>query len=293
MQYLQHAANVHVQEPADVLEEHLADYRMVGHGNGFLKVRAIGEKVLDGALGTHGGWLLEPYADRPRTVGFNVTPVSDIERSAELAATHGFQMAIQGIGDRATRELLRIYEGVFDSNPELDDLRWRIEHCQVIHPDDMPRFAGLGVIASVRGIFATSDGPWVETRLGVERTRERGYQYRSLLESGAVVINGTDPPVEDIDPIANFYRSVTRVMDDGSVFYPEQRMTREQALVSYTKNAAYAGFEEGLKGTITVGKLADLTIVSRDIMTVPDDEILGTEVLYTIIDGEVRFSRNE
>ena len=284
---------VHVQEPADVLEEHLADYRMVGYGDGFLTVRAIGEKVLDGALGTHGGWLLEPYADMPKTVGFNVTPVSDIERSAELAALHGFQMAIQGIGDRATRELFRIYEGVFDRKPELHDFRWRIEHCQVIHPDDLQRFAELGVIASVRGIFATSDGPWVETRLGAERTRERGYQYRSLFESGAVVINGTDPPVEDIDPIANFYRSVTRVMDNGEVFYPEQRLTREQALMSYTVNAAFAGFEEDLKGTISVGKLADITVLSRDIMTVPDDEILGAEVLYTIIDGEVRYSRGE
>jgi predicted amidohydrolase YtcJ len=202
-------------------------------------------------------------------------------------------MAIQGIGDRATRELFRIYEGVFDHNPQLDDLRWRIEHCQVIHPDDLPRFSGLGVIASVRGIFATSDGPWVETRLGVERTRERGYQYRSLFESGAVVINGTDPPVEDINPIANFYRSVTRVMDNGVVFYPEQRMTREQALASYTVNPAYAGFEEDLKGTISVGKLADITVLSRDIMTVPDDEILDTEVVYTIIDGVVRYSKSE
>jgi predicted amidohydrolase YtcJ len=284
---------VHVQEPADVLEEHLAEYRMIGHGDGFLTVRAIGEKVLDGALGTHGGWLLEPYADMPRTSGFNVTPVADIERSAELAAMHGYQMAIQGIGDRATRELFRIYDGVFDSYTELDDLRWRIEHCQVIHPDDLPRFAGLGVIASVRGIFATSDGPWVETRLGVERTRERGYQYRSLFESGAVVINGTDPPVEDIDPIANFYRSVTRVMDNGSVFYPEQRMTREQALASYTLNPAFAGFEEELKGTISVGKLADITVLSRDIMTVPDEEILSAEVLYTVIDGKVRYAKSE
>lgn len=282
---------VHIQEPADVLEDRLAEYRMIGHGNGFLTVRAIGEKVLDGALGTHGGWLLEPYADMPQTVGFNVTPVADIERSAELAAQHGYQMAIQGIGDRATRELFRIYSGVFDRNPELEDLRWRIEHCQVIHPDDLPQFAGLGVIASVRGIFATSDAPWVETRLGAERTRERGYQYRTLFESGAVVINGTDPPVEDINPVANFYRSVTRMLDDGSVFQPEQRMTREQALATYTVNAAYAGFEEDLKGTLSPGKLADITVLSRDIMTIPDDEILETVVEYTIIDGEVRYSR--
>jgi predicted amidohydrolase YtcJ len=282
---------VHVQELAETMDGRLAEYRMIGHGGGFLTVRAIGEKVLDGALGTHGGWLLEPYADMPGSVGFNVTPVADIQRSAELAALHGYQMAIQGIGDRAARELLNIYEGVFQQHPEEDDFRWRIEHCQVIHPDDLPRFAELGVIASVRGIFATSDGPWVETRLGAERTRERGYQYQTLFSSGAVVINGTDPPVEDINPIANFYRSVTRVMEDGSVFYPEQRMTREQALASYTVNPAYAAFEEDSKGTLSVGKLADITVLSQDIMSIPDDEILATEVVYTIIDGKVRYSR--
>ena len=138
---------------------------------------------------------------------------------------HGYQMAIQGIGDRAARELLDIYDRNFRRNPDKKDLRWRIEHCQVIHPDDLPRFAGMGVIASVRGVFATSDGPWVVNRLGQERARERGYQYQTLIQSGAVLVNGTDPPVEDIDPIANFYDTVTRKMADGSVFFPEQRLT--------------------------------------------------------------------
>ena len=281
---------VHVEEPAERMEGRLADYRMIGHGDGFLTVRGIGEKVLDGALGVHGGWLLEPYADMPRTSGFNVTPVDDIRRSAELAAEHGFQMAIQGIGDRAARELLDIYEEVFEANPNLEDLRWRIEHCQVIHPDDMPRFAQLGVIASVRGVFATSDGPWVTSRLGEERTKERGYAYQSLFQAGAKVINGTDPPVEDIDPMVNFYLSVSRMMENGEVFLPEQRMTREQALATYTVNPAFAAFEEDQKGTLTPGKLADITILSRDIMTIPEEEIPGVEVLYTIIDGTVRYS---
>jgi predicted amidohydrolase YtcJ len=280
---------VHVEEPAERLELHLSDYRMVGYGDGFLTVRGIGEKVLDGALGVHGGWLLDPYADMPRSTGFNVTPVSDIRRSAELAAEHGFQMAIQGIGDRAARELLDIYEGVFEANPDLDDLRWRIEHCQVIHPDDLPRFASLGVIASIRGVFATSDGPWVTSRLGEERTRERGYAYQSLFQSGATVINGTDPPVEDINPMVNFYLSVTRMMENGEVFLPEQRLTREQALATYTVNPAFAAFEEGVKGTLSPGKLADITILSRDIMTIPEADIPDVNVLYTIIDGEVRY----
>jgi predicted amidohydrolase YtcJ len=281
---------VHVQEPAQRMEGRLADYRMVGYGDGFLTVRGIGEKVLDGALGVHGGWLLEPYADMPRSVGFNVTPVADIGRSAELAAEHGFQMAIQGIGDRAVRELLDIYEEVFEANPDLDDLRWRVEHCQVIHPDDLPRFANLGVIASVRGVFATSDGPWVTSRLGEERTRERGYPYGSLVESGATVVNGTDPPVEDINPMVNFYLTVTRMMENGEVFLPEQRLTREQALATYTVSPAFAAFEEDIKGTLSPGKLADVTILSRDLMTIPEEEIPEVDVLYTVIDGEVRYA---
>jgi hypothetical protein len=280
---------VAIQEPARILEEKMAMYRMVGYGNGYLTVRAIGEKVLDGALGTHGGWLLEPYTDKPESTGFNVTPVDDIQRSAELAIEHDYQMEIQGIGDRACRELLDIYEDQFAKNPDKKDLRWRIEHCQVIHPEDLPRFKQLGVIASVRGVFATSDGPWVVKRLGEERTRERGYLYQTLFQSGAVVINGTDPPVEDIDPIANFYCSVTRKMGEGSIFFPEQRLTRLQTLESYTINPAYAAFEEDIKGTLTPGKLADITIFSKDIMTIPEDEILSTEVVYTIIGGKIKF----
>ncbi len=282
---------VAIQEPARILEKKMAMYRMVGYGNGYLTVRAIGEKVLDGALGTHGGWLLEPYSDKPESTGFNVTPVEDIQRSAELAIEHDYQMAIQGIGDRACRELLDIYEDQFAKNPDKRDLRWRIEHCQVIHPDDLRRFKQLGVIASVRGVFATSDGPWVVKRLGEKRTRERGYLYQTLFQSGAVVINGTDPPVEDIDPIANFYCSVTRKMADGNVFFPEQCMTRQQALESYTVNPAYAAFEEDIKGTLTPGKLADITVFSKDIITIPEDEILSTEVVYTIIGGKIIFNK--
>ena len=282
---------VAVQEPAAVMKDKLAAYRMVGYGNNFLTVRMIGEKVLDGALGTHGGLLLEPYSDLPRTSGFFVHSLTETRQSAQLAIKHGFQMAIQGIGDRAARELFDIYEKEFTSNPGQKDLRWRIEHCQVIHPQDMPRFAKLGVIASVRGIFATSDAPWVVKRLGQKRTNERGYQYQRMFQSGAVVINGTDPPVEDIDPIDNFYRSVSRKLGDGSIFLPEQRLTRIQTLRTYTVNGAYAAFEEKIKGSLTPGKLADITILSQDLLTVPDDRILKTEVVYTILAGKVRYQR--
>ena len=276
-----------VQEPAVEMEEKLADYRLVGYGNNFLTIRCIGEKVLDGALGTHGGWLLESYTDLPRSFGLNVTPVPEIRHSAELAIKHDYQLAIQGIGDRAARELFNIYEEQFTIHPEKKDLRWRIEHAQVTHPDDLLRYAALGVIPGIQGIFACSDGPWVVDRLGVERTKERGYLFRSMAESGALIMNGTDPPVEEISPIVSFHCSITRELPDGSIFQPEQRLTREQALQSYTINNAFAAFEEDLKGSIAPGKLADFTVLSKDIMTVPEDEILDAEIVYTILGGEI------
>jgi hypothetical protein len=282
-----------VQEPSDVMQDKLAAYRMIGYGNNHLTVQAIGERVLDGALGVHGGWLLEPYDDMPESTGFNVTPVPEIRRSAQLAVQHGYQMAIQGIGDRAIRELLDIYTAAFGQDPGGRDRRWRIEHCQVIHPDDLLRFSELGVIASVRGVFATSDGPWVVDRLGEERVRERGYPYQTLIQSGVVLVNGTDPPVEDIDPVANFYCTVSRRMADGSVFGPEQRLTRQQALASYTVNNAYAAFEEEIKGSLTPGKLADITVLSGDIMTIPEDEILSAKVIYTIVGGEIKYQKTD
>jgi len=278
-----------VEEPSEVMRDQLAEYRLVGYGNNYLTVRAIGEKVLDGALGVHGGWLLEPYADMPQSSGFNVVPLAEIGRSAELAIHHDYQMAIQGIGDRATRELLDIYQKNFSLNPTKKDPRWRIEHCQVIHPDDLIRYSKLNVIASIRGVFATSDGPWVVNRLGEKRARERGYLYRTLMESDITVINGTDPPVEGISPIENFYRSISRAMENGELFFPEQRLTRQQVLETYTVNTAYAAFEENLKGTLSPGKLADITIFSQDIMTIPEEDILNTKIAYTIIGGEVKY----
>jgi len=280
-----------VEETAEVMKDKLARYRMVGHGNGYLTVRAIGEKVLDGALGTHGGWLLEPYADLPRSHGLNVTPVEEIRRSAALAIAHDYQMAIQGIGDRAVRVLLDLYAEAAKSRPDRKDLRWRIEHAQVIHPDDLPRFAREGVIPSVQGIFACSDGPWVVSRLGEARARERGYLFLTLMQSGAVVTNGTDPPVEEIDPVASFDCSVTRRLPDGSLFFPEQRMSREQALRSYTLNNAHAAFEEKVKGTLTPGRLADVTVFSKDLLTVPDHKIRTASVDYTIVGGRVRYEK--
>jgi len=281
------------EEQAADMEGRLDEYKMVGYGNNFLTVRAIGEKVLDGALGTHGGWLLEPYSDLPRSHGLNVVPIEEIEHSARLALEHGYQLAIQGIGDRAYRELLNIYEAEFAENPEKTDLRWRIEHAQVIHPDDVDRTVALGVIPAVQGIFACSDGPWVKDRLGDERTLERGYIFNTLAEAGLVPTNGTDPPVDEIDPIGSFHCSVTRILPDGTKFQPQEVYSRERALYSYTMGNAIAAFEEDIKGSLIPGKLADITVLSQDLLTVPDDEIMNTQIVMTIVGGKVRYRDGE
>jgi len=196
---------------------------------------------------------------------------------------------VHAIGDRANREVLNIYESVFREHPEQKDLRWRIEHAQHLNAADIPRFAQLGVIAAMQGIHCTSDAPFVILRLGPKRAEEGAYVWQKLMKSGAIVGNGTDAPVEDVSPIACFYASVTRKLKDGSVFYPDQRMTRQEALRSYTWNNAYAAFEEKLKGSLEPGKLADITVLSRDILTIPDDEIMATDVVYTIVGGKVAF----
>ena len=273
------------------MEARLPEYRMLPEGNDFLTVRSIKRQV-DGALGPHGAWLLEPYEDLPTSVGLNLEPLDDIRGTAELAIRHGFQVNTHAIGDRANRETLDIYQEAFEAaGVDGHDLRWRVEHAQHLHPDDIGRFAELGVIPAMQGIHCTSDGPWVLKRLGEERAESGANLWRDLIESGAVMTNGTDVPVEDIDPIAGFYASVSRMTWEGTKFYPDQAMNREEALASYTLNNAFAAFEEEIKGSLTPGKLADITVLSRDIMTIPEEEIPDTDVLYTIVGGEVRFRK--
>jgi predicted amidohydrolase YtcJ len=281
---------VMIAEPNERLARELPLYKMMNIGNHRLTVRAI-KKMIDGALGSHGAWLLEPYADKPETSGLNTQTPEEISRTADLALRHGFQLCVHAIGDRGNRETLNLFEGAFTAHPGSSDVRFRIEHSQHLHPEDIPRFGKLGVIASMQGVHATSDGPWVAPKLGEKRAREGAYPWRSLLDSGAVVTNGTDAPVEDVDPIPSFYASVTRRMKNGDAFYTEQRMTREEALRSYTLSAAYAAFEEDIKGSLTVGKLADVTVLSKDVLTVPEDQIRDAEVLYTIVGGEVKYEK--
>jgi len=279
-----------LDEPNERLAADAAKYRMVGYGGGRLTVRAI-KRWLDGALGSRGAWLLAPYTDLPTSTGLVTYPVADLAETARIAAKHDLQLCVHAIGDRANREALDLYEATFASHPGKRDWRWRIEHAQHLDPADIPRFAKLGVIAAMQGIHATSDAPFVEPRLGKERTKAGAYPWRALLDSGAVVANGTDAPVEPVDPIANFRALVTRKTADGSVFLPEQRMTRLEALRSYTWAGAYAGFEEEEKGSLAPGRLADIAVLSRDILAVPEEEIRTAKVDLTIVGGEVVYER--
>jgi predicted amidohydrolase YtcJ len=264
--------------------------RLIGVAENHLTVRAI-KRYMDGALGSRGAWLLEPYSDLPSSNGLNVEPLADIEETARIAIANGYQLATHAIGDRAVRETLDLYERVFGANPGKTDLRWRIEHAQNISPTDLPRFANLGVIAAMQGIHATSDAPMVIPRLGPKRAEEEAYVWRALLKAGAHIANGTDAPVEDVSPIQNFYASVARRTKTGETFYPLQKMTRMEALRSYTVEGAYAAFEENLKGALKPGMLGDLTVLSKDILTIPDDEIPETRVDYTIVGGRIAYQR--
>jgi len=280
---------VMVRAPLGALVERLADYRMIGVGDDRLTVRAI-KMAIDGALGSHGAWLLEPYTDLPESAGLNTSDLEDIAATAELAMEYDFQFAVHAIGDRGNRETLDMFQWAFENNPDKTDLRWRIEHAQHLHPDDIPRFGGMQVIASMQGVHATSDGPWITERLGEERVEWGAYVWKDLMDAGAIIANGTDAPVEDVDPIASYYSTVSRRMNTGQVLNAEQRMSRIEALRSYTINNAFAAFEEDIKGSLTVGKLADITVLSQNILTIDEDEIPNTEIVYTIIGGEVMYS---
>ena len=279
------------RESNEIMDALLPQYKMLPEGNDFLTVRSI-KRQIDGALGAHGAWLLEPYLDLPETTGLVLETVEDITGTAEVAVKHGFQVNTHAIGDRANREVLDIYEGVWkELGVDGKDLRWRIEHAQHIHPDDIPRFGELGVIASVQAVHGTSDGPWIPSRLGDERAKDTSQPWRTLFETGAIITNGTDVPVERIDPIASYYSSVTRRMNNGDAFYPEHIMTRQEALETYTINGAYSAFEEDIKGSLTPGKYADLIVLSKNLLTVDYEEIPSAEVEMTFVGGELRYKK--
>ncbi len=264
-------------------------FPLIGVGNNFFTVRAI-KAYMDGALGAFGAWLLAPYEDKPNFIGQNVTPITEIKKVADIAIQQDLQLCTHAIGDRGNRMVLDIYEQIIKENPNKIGIRWRIEHAQHLDKADIPRFKELGVIASMQGVHCTSDAPYVVKRLGEARAKYGAYPWRSLIDAGAIVINGTDTPVEDISPIECFYASVTRRRaNPDMVFYPEQSMTRQEAIYSYTLTPAYAAFEESIKGSLEIGKVADIVVLSNNLETCSEEEILNTKVLMTIVNGKVKY----
>jgi len=271
------------------MEGKLSAFPWIGLGNNYLTVRGIKSEV-DGALGSFGAWLLRPYQDKPDFEGQNTTSVDEVKKIAKMAREHKLQLCVHAIGDRANRVCLDLMEGELKKDEKGQELRWRIEHAQHLDPDDIPRFKKLGVIAAMQAVHCTSDAPFVVKRLGDERARKGAYAWRSLLDAGAVVTNGTDAPVEDVDPLPSFYASVTRRRaDTGLIFFPEQKISREEAVYSYTMANAYAAFEEKDKGSLEKGKLADFVVLDQDLIQCKDEDILKTKVLKTVVGGKEKF----
>jgi hypothetical protein len=292
---LQTRLYVMLRDSLDSLRPHFArgpirDYK--GHR---LTVRAI-KIVADGALGSYGAALLEPYADRPETRGLLTTPPDEVYQQTLEASKAGFQTCIHAIGDRANREVLDIFERVQREVPGARELRMRDEHTQILDAADIPRFAKLNVIASMQATHATSDLPWAATRLGPARVEEGAYVWQKLMKSGALIANGSDFPVEEANPMLGLYAALTRQTPEGTPpggWQPDQRMTRDEALASFTINAAYAAYLEKELGSLEPGKLADLVVLSKDIMTAAPREILTTRVLRTIVGGRTVYEPTE
>jgi predicted amidohydrolase YtcJ len=291
---------VMVNESNARLRAGIADYRLNGFAAERLTVRAI-KRLMDGALGPSSAWMLEPYADQPATSGFSTlvfpyedfkhgqTPRDYIRETAAIAAEHGFQLCTHAIGDRAVRETLDVYEEALRSLPGGREARWRIEHACMVAPEDVGRFGKLGVIASMQSVACLSDGRWMISRMGEARAKERAFIYRQLRDTGALIMNGSDAPVDDVDPIRGFYAVVTGETDDGSVFWGDQRMTREEALCSYTLDGARGAFQEQTVGSIQVGKLADVVVLSEDIMAGSEEAIRRAKVAMTVVGGKIAY----
>jgi len=276
---------VMVREGIKNLEKNKNVFPIHNAGDGKLTVNAI-KVSLDGALGSYGAWLLESYSDRNDFFGQNTFSIDELKSIATFSWKNNLQLCVHAIGDRANRELVDIYAEQISQNRSMDH-RWRIEHAQHVNPNEIPRFKEWSIIASMQGIHCTSDAPYVIKRLGEERARTGAYMWRSFMDAGVLVNNGTDVPVEDIDPFANFYASVTRKTNDGTAFYPAQKMTREEAIYSYTLANAYASFSEKEKGSIEPGKWADLILLDNDLVHCDEENIKNTKVNMVMIGGKV------
>ena len=277
-----------IRKSSSEMEGRLSSIKTINAGNGFFTCRAIKTEI-DGALGSYGAWLLEDYSDKTGFRGQNTTDLEEVKKIAQLAKKNDMQLCIHAIGDRGNREILDLIETDFSDQKES---RWRMEHSQHLHPDDIPRFSKLGVIASMQAIHCTSDSPFVVARLGEKRAKEGAYPWRSLIDAGAVVTNGTDAPVEDVDPLLSLYASVSRKRPDFELpFFPEQSMTRDEALKSYTLVNAYAAFEEKDKGSLKEGKLADMILIDTDLLKCAPEKILDAKILWTMVGGEMAYTK--
>jgi predicted amidohydrolase YtcJ len=258
-----------------------------------LTVRAI-KVYADGALGSRGAALLAPYADEPTNRGLMKNAPEDIRRWTQLAVQNGFQMCAHAIGDAGNRTIIDIYEEQMQSSPATEH-RFRIEHAQVVSGRDITRMAKLGIVASMQPTHATSDMYWAEDRIGPARI-EGAYAWRKLMDAGVVVACGSDFPVEAVNPLWGIYSAITRQDHSGwppDGWYPDERMTIEEAVRGFTMNAAYAEFSEDEKGTIEKGKLADFTVLDRDIFVAPARALLETRAIYTIVDGQVVYAARD
>ena len=280
-----------VRQSSAEMEPELGRLKVIDAGNGFFTCNAIKSEI-DGALGAFGAWLIEPYSDKDGFHGQNTTDIKEVKAIADLAIKHDMQYCVHAIGDRANRVIVDLYESMLSKSEDGNDRRWRIEHAQHLDPVDIPRFASNGIIASMQGIHCTSDAPFVVSRLGEERSARGAYAWRSLLDADVLIANGTDAPVEDVDPLPSLYASVTRQRaDSGLKFFPEQSMTRHEALSSYTYANAYAAFEDESKGSLEVGKYADIVIFDTNLLTCATENILKAKVLYSVVDGKVRYEK--
>lgn len=263
----------------------------------FHTVRSI-KLHCDGALGPRGAWLLAAYSDRIGHFGHETLPMSTVLAVSEKALETGFQVCSHAIGDRANKEVLDRYEIAFDKYPDIDRRaqRFRIEHAQHLSLEDIERFGEMNVIAAMQAIHMSSDRPWAIDRLGQRRIVEGAYVWRKLMESGAIVTNGTDAPVEPLDALPSFYASVARKTLQGfpeEGFEIDQAMTRSEALKSYTLDGAYAEFDEDFKGSIEVGKVADFTVFDQNIMTIPEIDILDSQPTMTVVGGTIIYQAGE
>src|SRR5690606_27468193 len=251
--------------------------------------------VMDGALGSRGAALLEPYSDDPHTRGLITTDTIALRDMLERALRAGIQVEAHAIGDRANRIVLDMYQAAFNAVPESErriaNPRWRDEHSQIVNPADLPRFKELGIIASMQPSHAIGDLHFVPSRIGLDRTAG-SYAWKTLMDLGVPIAAGSDAPVELGEPMIEFYAAVARKDlqgRDGPGWHPEEAVSRNQALLMFTKFPAYAAFEEDRAGSIEVGKRADFTILDRDIMTIDAPEILKARNVMTVVGGEIVF----